>query len=265
MATQRPFWKGYLKLSLVTCKVAMIPVKTESEKVRFHTINRRTGERVQSRYVDAITGAVVEDEDEARGYARSETEEIILEDEDLDSIALDSTRTIDIETFVDESAIPSLWYDRPHYLIPDDKVGAEAFAVIREAMKVNKTVGISRLVLYRRERAVLVKPSGTGMLVWTLRYGEEVRDAEDYFDAIEPVELDPKLKTLIGQLIKERTRAWPIDLMEDPLQDRLLAIIKEKQSGRKRKPPAVPQTDNRGDNVIDLMAALKQSLKGRKG
>jgi DNA end-binding protein Ku len=241
----------------------MLPVRSDSEKVRFHTINRKTGNRIQSRYVDAVTGAVVEEGDEAKGYARSETEEIMLEDDELASVALESTRTIDIATFVDESSIAPLWYDTPHYLIPDDEVGSEAFAVIREAMATSGKVGIARLVLYRRERAVLLKAREDGIILWTLRYGDEVRSSGPYFDAIKPVETEPQLKSLVKDLIAERTTPWSDDLVADPVQDKLVAIIKAKKKGQKAvKPkPAAPQ----GDNVIDLMDALKRSLKGRKG
>jgi DNA end-binding protein Ku len=261
----RSFWKGYLKLSLVTCRVAMTPVKSESEKIRFHTINRKTGNRIQSRYVDAVTGDVVDEEDEVKGYPRSETEDIMLEDEELAAVALESTRTIDIGTFVDEASISPIWYDVPHYLFPDDD--AEAFAVIRQAMQASGKVGIARLVLYRRERAVLLKPRDEGIIVWTLRYGDEVRDTRSYFGGIKPVDVDPKLKSLVADLIAERTTKWSDDLVKDPVQDRLVDIIKSKQKTKKAKKPTPEKTSGQptGDNVISLMDALKRSLKGRKG
>jgi DNA end-binding protein Ku len=152
----RSFWKGYLKLSLVTCPVAMTPATSETEKVRFRTLNRATGNRVVSRYVDGETGKPVDEDDEVKGYERGENEYVMLEDDELDSVALDSTRTIDIEMFVPRESIEWIWYDTPHYLTPNDPVGEEAFAVIREAMAATGTVGISRLVLYRRERAVML-------------------------------------------------------------------------------------------------------------
>jgi DNA end-binding protein Ku len=258
----RSFWKGYLKLSLVTCRVAMMPVKSAGEKVRFHTINRKTGNRIQSRFVDAVTGDVVEEGDEVKGYAKSETEDIMLEDEELASVALESTRTIDIATFVDEASIPPLWFDTPHFLTPDDEVGAEAFAVIREAMAAAGTVGIARLVLYRRERAVLLKPRDAGIVLWTLRYGDEVRDSKPYFDAIKPVNVEPELAGLIKDLIAERTKPWSDDLVSDPVQDNLIELIKSKK--KSRKPTKAKPEPKHGDNVIDLMDALKRSLKGKK-
>ncbi len=158
----RSFWKGYLKLSLVTCPVAMSPATTASEKLRFHTVNRKTGNRVESRYVDAETGKPVADDDQARGYAQAEDKFVILEDDELEDVALDTTRTIDIDRFVARRTIPWIYLDKPHFLVPNDPVGEEAFVVIREAMATSKVVGISRLVLYRRERAVMLEPRARG-------------------------------------------------------------------------------------------------------
>ena len=209
----RSFWKGYLKLSLVNCPVAMIPATTESEKIRFHTLNRETGNRVVSQYVDAESGKPVDEDDEVMGYPRGEDEFVLLEDEELDAVALESTRTIDIETFAPADSIEWIWYDKPHYQMPDDPVGEEAFSVIRDAMESTGTVGISRLVLYRRERAVMLEPRDRGIVMWTLRYGDEVRDPGEYFNKIGDGKLDPKLGNLVTTLIEEKsspgTRTWP--------------------------------------------------------
>ena len=177
----RSFWKGYLKLSLVTCPVAMVPATSENEKVRFHTLNSKTGNRVVSQYVDAVSGKSVDEDDEVKGYPRGEDEYVILEDDELEAVALESTRTIDIDMFVSADSIEWIWYDKPHYLTPDDPVGEEAFSVIRDAMELTGTVGVSRLVLYRRERAVMLEPRDRGIVLWTLRYGDEVRDFERIF------------------------------------------------------------------------------------
>ena len=158
----RPSWHGYLKLSLVTCPVAMLPATSEAEKLRFHTLNRATGNRVHARYVDAETGKPVDDEDEVKGYEREAGEYVMHEDEELDAVALESTRTIDIDCFVPADSIGWIWYDTPHYLVPDDKVGEEAFSVIREAMVTSDTRAISRVVLNHRERAGLLEPRDKG-------------------------------------------------------------------------------------------------------
>jgi DNA end-binding protein Ku len=260
----RTFWKGYLKLSLVTCPVAMMPATSEAEKVRFHTLNRKTGNRVVSRYVDSVTRKPVGEGDEVRGYQRGENDYVMLEEDEIDDVALESTRTIDIEKFVPADEIGWIWYDKPHYLLPDDKVGEEAFAVIREAMMANKVVGISRLVMYRRERAVLLEPRDRGIILWTLRYGDEVRDAEDYFAGIGKEKSEPEQLTLMKKYIKARTRKWDASLAEDPVQENLLDMIESKKKKRKAR-PAKPKAEEPPSNVINIMDALKASLaKGRK-
>ncbi len=254
----RGFWKGYLKLSLVTCPVAMLPAKSESEKVRFHTLNRNTGNRIQSRYIDAVTEKPVADDDEVKGYPKGDDEYVMLEDDELDAVALESTRTIDIEVFAPRESVGWIWYDTPHYLVPDGNIGEEAYSVIREAMKATDTVGISRLVLYRRERAVLLEPRNNGIVLWTLRYGDEVRNEKDYFKGAEKGEPDAELRPLIQKLIKSRIKRWSPSLAEDPVQDDLLALIKSKEKGKPQKPKARPESKG---NVIDIMDALKRSLQ----
>ena len=145
----RPFWKGYMKLSLVTCPVAMMAATSEEEKVRFHVLNRRTGNRIFSQYVDAGTGKPVDEANEIKGYARGEDDYVLLDDEELESIELESARTIDIQTFVAAESIDWIWYDTPYYLTPDDPIGEEAYCVIRDAMRSTTMVGVSRLVLHR--------------------------------------------------------------------------------------------------------------------
>ena len=258
----RTFWKGYLKLSLVTCPVAMMPARSESEKVRFHTLNRRTGNRIQSRFVDAVTGKPVADDDEVKGYPKGDDDYVVLEDDEIDSVALESTRTIDVQTFAPRSSVGWIWYDTPHYLVPDSKVGEEAFSVIREAMKRTKTVGISRVVLYRRERAVLLDARDNGIVLWTLRYGDEVRPEKEYFAAIADADPGADLRPLMDRLITTRTKDWSPDLAKDPVQDQLLAIIKAKQKGRKPAKAKKPQADE--GNVVSIMDALRKSLEPRK-
>ena len=260
----RSFWKGYLKLSLVTCPVAMMPATSESEKVRFHTLNRKTGNRVVSRYVDSVTRKPVDEDDEVRGYPRGEDDYVILEDDEIESVALESTRTIDIEMFVPKESIEWIWYDTPHYLMPDDKVGEEAFAVIREAMADNGVVGISRLVMYRRERAVMLEPRDRGIVLWTLRYGDEVRDAKDYFEGLKVEKPESAQLTLMKKFIKARTRKWDKSIVDDPVQDKLLDIIAAKKKGRKIRPAKAKAEEEKPSNVINIMDALKASLAKKR-
>ncbi len=255
----RAFWRGYLKLSLVTCPVSMSPATTESEKVRFRTLNRATGNPVVSHYIDAVTGKPVDDDKIVKGYERGEDDYVLLEDEELDAVALESARTIDIDMFVDADSLDWIWCDKPHYLTPDGAVGEEAFRVIRDVMKSTGAVGISRLVLYRRERAVMLEPRDKGIVLWTLRFGDEVRAAEMF--AKTPPKADPESKSLVAALIKSRRRKWTPEMVDDPVQASLLENIAGKQKRRKRpaKPSAAekPQTTN---NVINIVDALRKSL-----
>jgi len=260
----RTFWKGYLKLSLVTCPVTMTPAITASEKISFNTLNAKTGNRVVSRYVDSVSHKPVREADEAKGYPRGEDDFVLLEDDDLESIAMETNRTIDIETFVPDDSIGWVWYDRPHYLAPADRVGEEAFSVIREAMAAASKVGIARLVLYRRERAVMLKPRGKGIVVWTLRYGDEVRDKADYFPADPPEKPAPALMKLVKRLITDRKADWSPDMAKDPVQDRLRDILKAKKKGRK-KPAKAKAKEPESSNVVSIMDALKRSLASEKG
>jgi DNA end-binding protein Ku len=261
----RPYWKGYLKLSLVTCAVSLTPATGDREKVRFHTINAKTGNRVRSRYVDAETEKPVAEDDEVRGYETAEGKHVLIEDEEFEAVALESTRTIDIERFVPADSIGWMWYDTPYYLMPDDEVAQEAFAVIREAMAATGTVGISRLVLARRERAVMLQPRGRGIVLWTLRYGDEVRDPEEMFGDIEEKKAEPKLVSLVQKLIDDLTKPWDPSLVSDPVQDRLKDIIAAKQKQGKKpakaKKEAEPETPS---NVVSIMDALKKSISHEK-
>lgn len=252
------FWKGYLKLSLVTCPVAMTPAVSEREKVRFHTLNKATGHRVQSRYIDAETEEPVDKDDQVKGYEIAADDYVTLDDEDLAAVALESTRTIDLETFVPRELIEWIWYDRPHYLVPDNPVGEEAFSVIREAMAATDMVAIARVVLYRRERAVMLEPRGRGIVLWTLHYGDEVRDPKSYFEGIGTEKPDPKLFAMVSTLIEERTKAWDPSMMRDPVQEQLIELIEAK---KKHKPPpkAKPAPPSSG-NVINIMDALRKSI-----
>lgn len=264
MARQK-FWKGYLKLSLVTAAVSLVPATTESNKVRFHVLNRKTGNRVESRYLDAVTGKPVSEKDEVKGYACGEDDYVLLEDDEIEAVGLESTRTIDIDTFVPRDSIDWIWYDKPHFLTPEDKVGTEAFCVIRDAMEANKVVGIARLVLYRREHAVLLEPRESGIILWTLRYGGEVRNRPE--DALETdTKADAKMLPLMKELVQERTRQWSPSMVKDPIQKRLKDIIKAKQKGQaKAAPKPRPEPAPTSGNVVSIMDALKKSLaEGKK-
>ena len=261
----RPYWKGYLKLSLVTCAVTLTPATTDGAKVRFHTINRKTGDRIYTRYIDAVSGKTVDDDHQVKAYEKADDDYVILEDEELEAVQLDSARTIDIGEFVDADSVEWVYYDSPYFVVPSDEVGEEAFVVIREAMEQSGVVGISRLVLGNRERAVMIQPWDNGLILWTLRFGDEVRDEDEYWKGVHAGKPDTKMVRLVEKIIDGRTATWSETMVKDPVQDRLLDIIKSKQKPkRKTKAKAEePETIEPQSNVIDLMAALKKSLEGK--
>jgi DNA end-binding protein Ku len=262
----RAFWTGYLKLSLVTCSVSMTPATSDRDKLRFHTINRKTGHRIKSQLVDEKTGKAVDDSDEVKGYPVEEDRYVTLEDDELEAVGLESTRTIDIEKFVPGDSIGWIWRDKPHYLSPDDKVGEEAFSVIRDAMQATGLVGISRVVLYRRERAVMLEPRGNGIVLWTLRYGDEVREAEPYFEKIDGAKPDAKQMGLVKTLIEERTKPWSADMVTDPVQDRLKDIIaaKKKKPAKAAAKTKKTEPEEAPSNVVSIMDALRRSVASEK-
>lgn len=261
----RTFWKGYLKLSLVTCPVHLIPATTAQDRVTFRTLNAKTGNPVVSQYVDAETGKPVEDADQVKGYPKGEDDHVLLEDDEIDAVALDSARTIDIETFVPTDSIGWIWYDRPHFLVPADPVGEEAFAVIRAAMEATHRAGIARLVMHGRERAVLLLPRGRGITLWTLRYGDEVRNAMEYFDADDLADGDKAMHKLMTRLIRERTADWDPVMLDDPVQANLKAIIAAKQSTRPKVRPRAEKLPDPPGNVVNIMDALRKSLAAEGG
>lgn len=263
----RPYWKGYLKLSLVTCPVEMMPATSDSEKVRFHTLNRETENRVVSHFVDAVTGEEVKEDDEVMGYQRGEKEYVVIEDEELETVALESTRTIDISTFTPRDSLEWIWLDTPYYLSPSEPVGQEAFSVIRDAMEAQKMVGISRLVISRRERAVMLEPRGKGIVLWTLRYGDEVRGEETYFTTTSDAKADPEMMPLVQRLIKKLTKDWSPSMVEDPVQERLVDIIAAKKKAIKKPSRAKSKsstTSSPPSNVVNIMDALKKSVAAER-
>ena len=180
----RPSWKGYLKLSLVSCAVALYNASSSSERVSFNTLNRKTGNRLKQNLVDSVSGEPVDTADRVKGYQVAKGQYVMVEDSDLEALKIESTKTMEIETFVPAAEIDGIYLDSPYYLAPDGKIAEEAFAVIREAMTKKKVAGIGRVVLSRRERLLMLQPRGNGMLATTLRYPYEVRQDAEYFEGI---------------------------------------------------------------------------------
>ena len=232
----RPNWKGYLKLSLVSCPVALYPATTTSERVSFRTLNRETGNRVRRQFVDEQTGEPVETEDQVKGYEVAKGEYIMLEDDELKAVQIESNHTIDIERFVPRSEIDELYLDTPYYLAPTDRVGEEAFAVIRDAMRSEKMVGLARVVLFRRERVLMLEPRDKGIVATSLHFANEVHASDGYFDEIPDVELPKEMLELAKHIIDKMTGKFEPEQFEDRYENALIELIRSKQKGMPIKP-----------------------------
>src|SRR6195256_1539387 len=200
----RAYWKGYLKLSLVSCPIALYPASSSSERVSFNRINTKTGNRLKQQMVDAETGQPVEKEDIGRGYEYAKGQYLIVEDDELTKIKIESTHTIEIDRFVPRTEIDDRYLDSPYYISPTDQVGQEAFSVIRDAMREKKRVGLARVVLTRREHVVLLEPFDKGLLATTLRYPYEIRDQKDYFEDIPELKLPDEMMKLAAHIVEPR-------------------------------------------------------------
>ena len=254
----RPLWKGYLKLALVTCPVALFTATSTAQRISFHTYNRETGHRVRRQFVDSDTGEVVDEDEQVRGYDLKGDGFVAIEDEEYQAVALESTHTIDIDKFVPRSQVDEIYVDTPYYLIPTDEVGEEAFAVIRDAMRSRKMAGIARLVLFRRERIVLLEPRDKGMMVTTLHYADEVRPQDDYFDEIPDTHVSKELLDLAGHIIDTKMSWFDPRQFKDRYEEALRALVEAKAKGKKIK----PAPERKPPNVVSLMDALRQSLGG---
>ncbi|WP_024576103.1 MULTISPECIES: Ku protein [unclassified Afipia] len=256
----RAYWKGSLKLSLVTCPVALYPASTTVERTRFHMINTETGNRLKQQMVDSETGEVVEKEQKGRGYEVSKGEYVQIEKEELEAVQLESNHTIDIDNFVPRDEIDRRYLDSPYYMVPDGNAGLDAFAVIRDAMKDQDRVALARVVLSNRERIVAIEPLGKGLLATTLRYAYEVRSEEDYFADIKTPKISKDMVELAAHILDSKAANFDASKFEDEYENALKALVKQKAAGKTIKSVEKPA---KADNVISLMDALKQSLKGK--
>lgn len=257
----RPTWQGHLKLSLVTCPVALYTATSSASHVSFHLINPDTNNRIRMVATDPDTGPV-ERSDLVKGYEVSKDEYVLFDDADFDKVKLESTRTIDINQFVDEDDIDRLYWDDPFYVVPEKGVGAEAFAVIRDAMKAAGKIAIGCLVLRNRERQIALEVRGKGLVAYTLRPHDEVRDAGDFFDDIPAVKADKDMVDIATRIIGQKEADFDPTGFKDRYDDALKEMIRAKQKGGKGVVEA-PEPDD--TNVIDLMEALRASLKGSAG
>lgn len=257
----RPTWQGHLKLSLVTCPVALFTATTSTNDVRFHLINPDTNNRIRMVPTDPDTGPV-ERSDLVRGYEVSKDEYVLFDDADFDQVKLESTKTISIDRFVDEADIDRLYWADPFFVVPEKGAGVEAFAVIRDAMKKQGKVALGQLVLRGKERQLALEVRDKGLIAYTLRAHDEVRDAADYFDDIPTVKADADMVEIAARIIGQKEGDFDASQFKDRYDEALREMIKAKAKGGKGLVDIAEPDDT---NVIDLMAALKNSLKGSGG
>jgi DNA end-binding protein Ku len=257
MAAGRPTWQGHLRLSLVTCPVAMYTATDARGDVHFNMLHKKTHNRIRMIPTDPDLGPI-ERSDIVKGYEYEKGEYIVVTQDEIDSVRLESTRTIDIERFVPANEIDRLYWDNPYFLVPDGKLAAEAYGVIREAMTKEGQVALGRAVMHQRERLLAIEPRDNGMVAWSLRSRREVRDAASYFDAIPEKKPDAAMIQIAQKIIEQKEGPFDPEQFNDRYEDALRALIKEKQKGKGRKVTAPDEPDD--TNVVDLMEALRNSL-----
>lgn len=253
----RSSWKGYLKLSLVSCAVALYNATSSAERVSFNTLNRKTGNRLKQQMLDSGTEEPVDPADRVKGYQVSKGQYVIVEDADLEALKIESTKLIEIESFVPQSEVDQNYLDSPYYLAPDDKVAQEAFAVIRDAMARKEVVGIGRVVLARRERIMMLAPRGKGLLATTLRYPYEVRQDSEYFADIDDIKLPDEMLSIAEVIIDRKLGHFEPEKFTDRYEEAVVSMLRAKQAGQAFAVPETPAPAK----VVNIMDALKRSLE----
>ncbi len=254
----RAYWKGYLKLSLVSCPIALFPATSEREKISFHQLNKATGNRIRYKKIDADTGEEVDNADIVKGYELAKGEYIELDPEELDAVAIESKHVIDIEEFVPRGEIDELYMRDPYYIVPDGEVGQQAFAVIREAIRKEGMVALGKVVFTSREHIIALEARGKGMVGLTLRYPYEVRKEDEYFDSVEDEKIPKDMLDLALHIVETKTGHFKPAEFKDQYEDALKDLLRKKQKGEKIERPK----EREPSNVVNLMDALRQSIKG---
>ena len=257
----RPTWEGHLRLSLVTCPVALYTATERTADVHFNMINPKTNNRIRMQAVDAGTGEPIERSELVKGFAVSKNKYVLFDKDELDAVKLESTRIIDIEEFVDAATIDRIYWDEPYYLAPSGKTGIEAFAVIRAAMEKQSKVALGRLVLHQRERVCALEPRDCGILLTTLRTHDEIRASDEVFDCPLP-KPDSRMLQIAEKIIEQQEAKFDPTEFKDRYEDALRDLIARKSKGEKLVTSEAPEAE---DKVVDLMEALKKSLKGGGG
>jgi Ku protein len=259
----RPYWRGYLRLSLVTCPIVLYPATTQAEKTHFHQISKRTGHRLRQQMVDAETGEVVDKNEMGRGYELSKGKYVEIEEDELAAIQIESTHTIEIDSFVPKDELDQRYLDKPYYIVPGgEKVGEDAFAVIRDAMKDKDRLALGRIVMAHREHVIAIEPMDKGLLGTTLRYPYELHDAKPYFSGIRSPRISRDMVQLASHILDTKAAHFDPSQFEDAYETALKALVRRKAKGHTIE---VPEEKPEPSNVIDLMQALRQSLASEKG
>ena len=257
MAPARAFWKGYLKLSLVSCPIALYTGTSATERVSFRQINKKTGNRLRQQLVDEVSREAVEGDDKGRGFEYAKNAYIPVDDDELDAVAVESKHTIEIDSFVPREQIDQRYLDTPYYITPDGQVGQDAFAVIREAMRGKGMVALGRVVLAKRERVIMLEPWDKGLTATTLRYPYEIRDAKEYFDDIPDVRVEPDMLKLAQHILQSKATHFDPLQFVDSYEEAVVAMLKKKQAGL---PVARERVTPRPQNAVNLMEALRISI-----
>jgi DNA end-binding protein Ku len=253
----RAYWKGYLKLSLVSCPISLFPATSEREKISFNQLNKETGNRIRYRKVDAETGDDVDSSNIVKGYEVAKGEYIELEPEELEAVAIESKRVIEIDEFVPKAEIDELYLRDPYYIVPDGEVGQQAFAVIREAIRKEGMVALGKIVFTSREHIIALEPRDKGMVGVTLRYPYEVRQPEEYFDTIDDEKVPKDMLDLATHIVDTKRGEFEPEKFEDHYENALKELLRKKQKGEKIERPKEPAQGK----VINLMDALRQSVE----
>lgn len=256
----RAYWKGFLRLSLVSCPIQLFPATSEREKISFHQINKETGNRIRYRKVDEETGEEVPSENIIKGYEIGKGQYIEIEDDELEVIALESRKTIEIDEFVPKLEIDDLYNIRPYYIAPDGKVGQEAFVVIRKIIEQMNMVAIGRVVLTSREHVIAMEPRGKGIMGTLLRYPYEVRNENEYFDEIPDLKVGKDMMDLARHIVETKSGHFDPETFEDHYEAALKDLIEKKSRGIKIEAPK----ERAPTNVINLMDALRQSVRAEQ-
>jgi DNA end-binding protein Ku len=258
----RANWKGFLKIAEVICPVALYTATSTSERVAFHTINRSTGHRVRRQFVDSQSGKPVEKNDQVKGYEVGKGEYVMLDPDEVAAAVPDSDKTLSVSAFIACADIDDIYFDKPYYLAPADKMAEEAFALIREGMRKKKVAAIGQTVLFRRVRTILIRTHGGGLIATTLNFDYEVRSAKEAFSNVPAMKIKGEMLELAEHIIKTKKGKFDASKFDDRYETALADLVKAKLEGKKIELRREPKREK----VVDLMAALRESaaLGGKK-